>query len=244
MLLAIASLAGEEWEDKTINAIMALSYNSGEPKTYGVTLLADIKEIFESKNVDKIFSSDLITELCNDKEKPWSTFRHGNPIDQRVLANLLKEFAIVSKTLRIGHQVLKGYEIEQFSDSFSRYTPSLPISSVTTLQSAETDGFSHVSLLLQNNLKRLSVTLQLAKKLDCNVVTDKNPKNDYVDEYLLEERAAIMEYDGSLTREEAELAVWGRGLLPEKMRACIKNVVIERYVCLICSFIDNFPYSY
>jgi putative DNA primase/helicase len=210
VLLAIASLAGEQWEDRTTKAIMALSDKSGEPKTYGVTLLADIKEIFESKNVDKIFSGDLITELCNDKEKPWSTFRHGNPIDQRVLANLLKEFAIDSKNIRVGSQVHKGYDLEQFSDSFSRYTSISPNLSATALQMTETDDFIHVSLPLQNILENLSATRKPLASKDCSAVADKTPKNTHVDEYLLEERAAIMEYDGGLTREEAELAVWGR----------------------------------
>ncbi len=210
VLLAIASLAGKEWEDRTTKAIMALSDKSGEPKTYGVTLLADIKEIFESKNVDKIFSGDLITELCNDKEKPWSTFRHGNPIDQRVLANLLKEFAIVSKSIRINSQNLKGYEFDQFADTFSRYTPISPNFAVTTSQLNVEEACNGISLPSQNNFKNLSDTLYPATSKDCDVVTAKTPKNTPVDEYLLEERAAIMEYDGGLTREEAELAVWGR----------------------------------
>lgn len=37
-----------------------------------------------------------------------------------------------------------------------------------------------------------------------------NPNPDEIDDYLLEERAAIIEFDGGLTREEAEMAVWGR----------------------------------
>ena len=33
-------------------------------------------------------------------------------------------------------------------------------------------------------------------------------QNNPEDEYLLEERAAIIQYDSGITREEAELAVW------------------------------------
>jgi hypothetical protein len=180
-------------------------------------LLTDIKEIFESKNIDKIFSSDLIDELCKDKEKPWSTFRHGSPIDQRILANLLKEFSITSRTVRIGPQVLKGYEFEQFTDSFSRYIPIIPIPAVTTLQVAGTTDQSHVSLLLQNIINNLSDTWKLANIKDCNAVTLKYSENDQIDEYLLEERAAIMEFDGGLSREEAERVVWKEGVIREKM---------------------------
>ena len=104
----------------------------------------------------------------------------------------MKEFAINSKNIRIGHQVHKGYDLKQFSDNFARHTPNLAVTSVTALQSAEIDDYSHISLPLQNILNKLSVTLQPAKSNDCNAVTDKIPKNPPVDEYLLEERAAII----------------------------------------------------
>ena len=120
----------------------------------------------------------------------------------------LKEFAIDSKNIRVGSQVHKGYDLEQFSDSFSRHTPISPNLSATALQTTETESFTHVSLPLQNILEKLSATRKPPASKDCSAVADKMPKNTHVDEYLLEERAAIMEYDGGLTREEAELAVW------------------------------------
>lgn len=158
-----------------------------------------------------IFSGDTHIELCsNDKEKPWSTFRHGNPIDQRILANLLKEFAIVSKSIRIDSQNLKGYEFEQFDDIFSRYPSISSNFAVTTSQLNLAEACDGISLPSQNNSKNSADTLHPAFRKDCDVVTAKSPKNPPVDEYFLEERAAIMEFDGGLTRDEAELVVWGR----------------------------------
>ncbi len=82
--------------------------------------------------------------------------------------------------------------------------------SATALQLPETDVFTHVFLPLQNISEKLSATRKPATSKDCSAVADKTPKNTPVDEYLLEERATIMEYDGGLSREEAELVVWGR----------------------------------
>ncbi len=113
-----------------------------------------------------------------------------------------------SKSLQIGHQVFKGYE--NFSDNFSRHTPISCILSATALQLPETDVFNHVFLPLQNILEKLSATRKPATSKDCSAVADKMPKNATVDEYLLEELAAIMEYDGGLTRKQVEFAVCGR----------------------------------
>ncbi len=104
----------------------------------------------------------------------------------------MKEFAINSKNIRIGHQVHKDSDLKQFSDNFARYTPNLAVTSVTALQSAEMADYNHISLPLQNIMNKLSVTPQAAKSKDFNAVTDKIPKNAPVDEYLLEKRAAII----------------------------------------------------
>ena len=271
-LLAIAKLAGEEFEALAINTMTALTDNTTEPQTYGIALLADIKEIFDRNSLDRISSGELIALLCQDEEKPWKSFKHGNSINQRNLAHYLGEFSIASKNIRINSQILKGYEIEQFSESFSRYLATTPNLSVTPLQTNIINGFEENSYPLQSVAENLSVTPNSVMSNGCNGVTDKlpeniplsenvehntdnsyfedtyssvtcyadyysgfneadyydnldfdydnncsnysasnyNPDSDEVDDYLNEERAAIMEYDGGFTREEAEMAIWGR----------------------------------
>ncbi len=139
-MLAIAKLAGEEFEKLAINAVKALTDNTAEPQTYGITLLNDIKEIFERNEADRIFSSHLVQELCIDPEKPWATFKRGNPIDQRQVAKILSEFAILSKSIRIDSDNLKGYELDQFEDVFLRYLATTPNLSVTASQTNITKG--------------------------------------------------------------------------------------------------------
>lgn len=125
-LLAIADLAGGEWPERARKAALALSGSADDHGAVGTELLADIREVFETKDTNKISTSDLIRALCADDEKPWATYNRGNPIKPRQVAKKLKEYGVTSKNLRIAQSVTKGFECTQFSDAFSRYlaTPS------------------------------------------------------------------------------------------------------------------------
>lgn len=121
-LLAIAMTASEEWLTIGINAALKLSGPDSAAQTIGTELLADIHEIFEERGIDRISSADLIGALCCDDEKPWATYNRGQQIKPRQLARKLKEYGIVSKTIRIGVTATpKGYERAQFEDAFLRY---------------------------------------------------------------------------------------------------------------------------
>lgn len=120
-LIAIAELAGTVWADRARNAALKLSGSSNESMSIGVELLTDIKELFEHNRTEKISTADLITALCDDDEKPWATYNRGKPITPRQVSKRLSEYGIKSKTVRIGHATPKGFEIDQFKESFNRY---------------------------------------------------------------------------------------------------------------------------
>jgi putative DNA primase/helicase len=84
-------------------------------------LLEDIQFVFESKQVEKLKTTDLIDALVSDEEKPWATHNRGKPLTPRQLANLLAPYGIKPKTVRFGAFTPKGYEAAQFTDAFSRY---------------------------------------------------------------------------------------------------------------------------
>lgn len=131
-LLAIADIAGEEWPTLARLAAAKISGDNEQSKSLGVELLSDIKEIFEVKCLDRIPSSELVRLLCSDEEKPWATYNRGSPIKPRQLANRLREFGIISNTIRIGVTTAKGYMKSQFTDSFARYlTPSVTTSQLS-----------------------------------------------------------------------------------------------------------------
>ena len=125
-LLAIAACAGEEWLDRANQVALKLSA-SDQSASISNELLADIQEVFETKNVTKISTADLIGALTEDEEKSWATYNRGKPLSPRQLAKKLKDYSIYSKSVWLGYgKTPKGYELKQFEDAFDRYLSSTP----------------------------------------------------------------------------------------------------------------------
>ncbi len=169
--------AGNEWLQLCTAAALKLSGSDSDTQTVGTELLADIREIF-GQDLDRITTAELIRLLCTDGEKPWATFNRGNAISPRQVAKRLKEYGILSHTIRIGIETAKGYTIDQFREVFSRYLPIPPDLSVTTSQTsihadlAVTDSPSRHPDEMQN------VTRKPAASAGCDVVTDKKPETE------------------------------------------------------------------
>ena len=122
-LLAIAECAGPDWVRRATAAALKLSGDAAEAVSTGNELLADIRQAFESKQVEKIRTTDLIDALTADDEQGWATYNWGKPITPRQLAKLLAGYGIRPKTVRFGPHTPKGYERSQFTDAFARYLP-------------------------------------------------------------------------------------------------------------------------
>jgi putative DNA primase/helicase len=135
-LLSIADAAGGDWPLLARKAAIAISGDDEGYLSIGNELLADIKEVFEEKRIDRASMADLIKALCEDEEKPWATYWHGKPITARQMSRRLRGYGIAPKPLRLGnYEVSKGYMREQFDDAFKRYiSPSPPENPVTRLQ--------------------------------------------------------------------------------------------------------------
>ncbi len=120
-LLAIAGCAGTAWMQRAKVAALKLSGAVEKIPSTGNELLADIKEVFENKDIQKISTADLIAALIEDDEKSWATYNRGKPVSPRQIANRLVSYGIKSKTIRIGLGTPKGFERDQFDDAFARY---------------------------------------------------------------------------------------------------------------------------
>ena len=120
-LLAIAECAGPEWVRRATAAALKLSDDASQAVSTGNELLADIRQAFESKQVEKIRTTELIDALAADDEQGWATYNRGKPITPRQLAKLLAGYGIRPKTVRFGSHTPKGYERSQFADAFARY---------------------------------------------------------------------------------------------------------------------------
>jgi putative DNA primase/helicase len=131
-LLAIAEVAGNNWPELGQAAALKLSGAIDSHLTLGTELLADIKQVFETKNVDRMSTIELIEALCADDEQPWATYNRGKPITPRQVNKRLNDYEIKRQTIRIGYKTVKGFLIEQFDDAFARYLPSQEMGNTVT----------------------------------------------------------------------------------------------------------------
>lgn len=138
-LLAIAGIAGGAWPKLALDAALSLAGVEKEAVSANVELLMDIRDIFDTRKVDRISTVDLIEALCDDDEKPWSTWNRGKPISPHQLSKRVREFGAIPSAHRFyGGKVAKGYSKDALIDAFARYIPS---ETVTPLQ-PNNDGLS------------------------------------------------------------------------------------------------------
>jgi putative DNA primase/helicase len=140
-LLAIAELAGRRWAEYGQESAIKLSGENNEASKRAL-LLSDIKTIFEKAQAKRIASTEICARLGDIEEHPWPEWRNGQPITVRQLARLLEPLGIRPKQLRMGEANIRGYELDDFADVFSRYLPSL--SSATQLPPASDVAFSEL----------------------------------------------------------------------------------------------------
>jgi putative DNA primase/helicase len=121
-LLQIAHVCGSEWVELATNAAIALSpKNMMDETNLSEMLLADIEQIFQARQIDRIKSIDLVRELISDATKPWMDLRKGRPMIEIDLARLLKRYGIYPIDIRFDSKICKGYYKADFEDAFARY---------------------------------------------------------------------------------------------------------------------------
>ena len=120
-LLAIAELAGGPWPDRAKRAAVALMADDdgiGEDDIR-VELLQDTRDVFTQTGASFIASGELVTALCGLDDRPWATWRKGQPLSGHTVARLLRGFGIVPRQNASG--AARGYHRERFEDAWSRY---------------------------------------------------------------------------------------------------------------------------
>ena len=179
-LLAIASVAGDEWLKIATETALKISGSESVSQSIGVELLTDIQEIFETKGVTKLSSADLIKALCEDDEKPWATYNRGQSLKPRQLAARLKGYSIVSKNIRLSlTSTPKGFEKKQFEEAFSRYIPSFPPVSATTPQTNASAGLGVADVPPRGGSVADKKMDNLSISLTCGGVADRiSPQTD------------------------------------------------------------------
>ena len=128
-LLAIADLAGGDWPDQARAAALALSASADpDEDVLGLKLLADVRAAYVRGSTDRLATRELIRELSDDDEGPWTDYRGKNRrISPAELAALLHPFRIRSRTIWLADgDTPKGFLREQFEDAWARYLPAAP----------------------------------------------------------------------------------------------------------------------
>jgi Protein of unknown function (DUF3631) len=133
-LIAVASLAGEEWLARGIAAAVSLSGNRDDELDEGVNLLTDIRTVFDYfPDREALGTFELLYALLALEESPWREWWSDPRADEikpskaapRKLARTLKPFGISRTTVRIpGDVSRKGYRLDDFRDAWARYLPS------------------------------------------------------------------------------------------------------------------------
>lgn len=213
-LLAIADVAGGEWPQRARNAAKILSAVASDASR-GTGLLTDIHAIFTERNTDKLPSAELAAQLACIEGRPWAEMRGGKPISANTLARSLARFKIKPGTIRLdAGGTLKGYHRDQFEDAFARYLAPEGDSNRHNVTSLTAQGFGGNSN--RNNLADAEGMLRFesASKPNggngCDVVTVQSPQTPSIVAETaasagdFAERAAVLEYDAGIPREEAE----------------------------------------
>jgi Protein of unknown function (DUF3631) len=149
-------------------------YATPDGDSIKVELLRDVRAVFTAREQDRLASTDLAEALATDPERPWAEYNRGKPMTVRQLARLLNAFGIVSGTVRFADdKTFKGYKLEDFADTFSRYLPPFDpshrhtqaLARVVTNKSNVTNESCDGSLLAS----------QTSTGAACDGVTDENP---------------------------------------------------------------------
>lgn len=126
-LVAIADLTGDDWPSRVRQALIELlTGQSVRDDADLVRLLADIRDWFEKRQIDRTTSTELVGYLKDIEESPWGDPEKGYPLTPIRLARLLKPIGVRPRDLRFPEGTFKGYERADFEDAWARYlTPVL-----------------------------------------------------------------------------------------------------------------------
>lgn len=138
-LLAIAEIAGGDWQARARAAALALSTgDERDDDSITTAVLRDIHTFFSGSGQDRVRTGDLLAYLHGIEENPWGDW-YGRPLSAHSLSRLLRPYRIKTLPVRVEGETVRGYKAEQFADAFAR---ALTVTGVTgvTPQSASQNG--------------------------------------------------------------------------------------------------------
>jgi putative DNA primase/helicase len=122
-LFAIAQVIGGDWPARALASFNQLTAKPrDDAQSLGIRLLSDIRQVFMESGAKRLPSKNLVATLLDMADRPWLEANTGRgAINERWLARHLSPFGINAVILRIGDQRLRGYELNSFTDAFTRF---------------------------------------------------------------------------------------------------------------------------
>ncbi|MGA2686376.1 MAG: DUF3631 domain-containing protein [Verrucomicrobiota bacterium] len=143
-LMAIAEIAGGPWPERARTAFTLLTSNEDlEAQGYGVMLLRDLRDLFTADGVDRLTSATIVERLNQMEDRPWCDERKGHGVNANWLSRKLRPFSIQPRTIRTGvgqDETAKGYQLDDFAESFGRYLPDTPATNRHTVTTPVNTG--------------------------------------------------------------------------------------------------------
>jgi hypothetical protein len=122
-LIALADVAGGEWPELARSAAVTLDGDrQSADDNAGVTLLTDLRGIFDAAGNAWISTTSLLDTLHGIESSPWSEWRNGKPLTARGLARILEPFGVRPDRT----QDARGYARAQFTDAWMRFVSRPP----------------------------------------------------------------------------------------------------------------------
>lgn len=124
-LLAIADLAGgDAWPLYARRAISILfDRQESDPVSSKPALLAAIRAVVDECPNPTITSASLIDHLNTRDDGRWRAWNHGQGINVRDVARLLRPYRVSPATIRVGSGTQKGYARADLERVFDTYLP-------------------------------------------------------------------------------------------------------------------------
>src|SRR5262249_39939108 len=85
---------------------------------------------------EALSTKEILRRLIELDESPWGDIK-GRQLDDRGLAQRLRQYSIKSKNLKLDGSIVKGYSTLDLHDAWERYLPALADKSATSATSAQ-----------------------------------------------------------------------------------------------------------
>jgi hypothetical protein len=202
-LLAIADAAGGTWPMRARAAAVALVARSAErTQTSGVQLLSDLYDVFGGE--DKLATETLLHRLMALPESAWADI-YGKQLNERGLATRLRKYGVKPKVVRIGGATPRGYAAADLDDAWKRYVlPTRQEAQQAQQRNTQWTATPSATEKAAENHEKRGSCCGVADVADFPGRQRDVADSVWVADADLEERAAILQYDGGLTRAAAE----------------------------------------